>query len=164
MSVVTNNILISACKDGDINAVRKNLSKKSCDPSYNNSECLSSAVFRSNYDVVELLMQDGRVSPADYYCHPIRVAFTTMLSIQDDEIGYHQQDPVEVRKIIDLMLSDDRVTPLELCHALEHCVKGGYLEGRQTRVYKFLRHWHGKKGVGPKYRTFINSQIKFKFV
>jgi hypothetical protein len=163
MSTATNNLLIYHCKEGNVDRVRKILSKQACDPSYNESEALSSAVFRSNYDVVQLLMQDGRVNPVDYYCHPIRTAFITMLSMQDDVVSFHTQDPVEVKKILDLMLADDRVTPYDVCNALEYCIGNSYLDGRQDRCYKYLRHWNGK-GVGAKYRKFINAQMKLKFV
>ena len=160
-----NNQFVSQCKSGKIESIKKYLTKKGLDPAYNESESLSTCVFNGRYDVLQVLLEDGRANPADYWCHPIRQAFCSYLANQDNDEAYYHTDIQTIKKCLDLMLADDRVTPYLVCHAIEYMTMNSYIDkdGNKERVYKYLRHWNGK-GVGPKYRKFINVQLKMQFV
>jgi len=65
----SNGAILQACKNGDVNIVKKLLADPRVNPSVNKFAALESAITKNSVEIIKLLKEDSRFDPKAYEAH-----------------------------------------------------------------------------------------------
>ena len=132
-----------ACRNGDVEEVRRLLADPRVDPGYSNNEAIREACARGHVEVVRLLLADRRVDPTDYYNDTMRLACenghadVVRLLLIDSRADPGDNDNSAVRQacsrghvdVVRLLLADPRVNPAAFHNdAIRRASENGHVE------------------------------------
>lgn len=136
--------LYRACEDGDAQTVKSILSAhpQLC-PSFYRNWAINHACLNGYTEIVRILLEDGRVDPADPYNSPIIFASRN---------GYHE--------IVKLLLMDKRVDPADKNNeAIDGAGQYGHIEVVRLLLADWRVNPTGEDGIYRKIRNNVYREI-----